>query len=225
MGLNDVGNLLCLPFDEIEPGEPTDAHNFLVKEAARLLQKAERNWVPLIVKEIARDQYEVVGNAYVYAAIAEAGLDEAWCILADDSPETAKAAAVLAQDKLPRINLSTASRREISTALDYLIKQPGTPLKGINVASATNRIDDAPRKYWKSLKPITTLKCRISAGKKLNELEKVFYVDPEPLPEIITDLKLLNTFNATELKQMAKKRGLTGYSKLKKADLVKALAA
>ncbi len=223
MGLSDVGNLLCLPFDEIKPGEPTDAHDFLIKESAQLLGKSQRNWVPLVVKQVKRDQYEVIGNAYIYAAIAEAGLEEAWCILADDSAETAAVAAVLAQDTLPRINLSQASRQQISTALDYLIKQPGTLLKGINVASATNRIDEAPRKYWKTLQPITKLKCKITPS-KLKALEKVFYVDPEPLPEVITDRQLLDSFTAAELKKMATKRGIKGCTKLKKPELVEKLA-
>lgn len=225
MGLNDVGNLLCLPFDEIQPGISTDAHDFLIQSSARLLRASKRNWVPLVVKEVQRDQYELIGNAYIYAAIEEAGLSEAWCILADDSAETAEVTAVLAQDSLPKVNLSQASREQISSALDYLIEQPGTPLKGVSVASATNRIDNAPRQYWKTLEPIAKLGCKISRGRKLKELEKVFYLDPEPLPEVIKDRKLLTSLTATELKKMAKKRGITGYSKLKKSDLVDALAA
>ena len=87
------------------------------------------------------------------------------------------------------------------------------------------QIDEAPRQYWKTLTPITKLKCGITSGKKLKAIEEIFYVDPEPLPEIITDKKLLNSFSATELKTMAKERGIKGYSKLKKADLVKSLAS
>ncbi len=224
MGLSDVGNLLCLPFEEIEPGEPTEAHDFLVEEAARMLSQVQRNWVPLVVKEIGRHQYQVIGNTFIYAAIAEAGLDEAWCILADDSVETAESAAVLAQDTVPRINLSQASRQQIKNALDYVINQPGTLLKGVKVASATHRIESAPRKYWKTLTPITKLKCGITA-RKIKDLEKVFYVVPEPLPDVITDPTLLNTFTAADLKKMASKRKITGASKLKKAALVEALAA
>ncbi|MEL6778751.1 MAG: Rho termination factor N-terminal domain-containing protein [Cyanobacteria bacterium J06597_16] len=224
MGLSDIGNLLCLPFDEIQPGEPTEAHDFLIQECARLLRKSQRNWLPLVVKEVDIDQYEVIGNALVYEAIAEAGLNEAWCILADDSAETAELSSVLAQDTIPSVNLSKATRQQISAALDYLIKQPGSPLKGVNVATATNRIDEAPRKYWKTLQPITKLKCAITAGKKLKELNKVFYLEPEPLPEVITDPVLLESFTAAELKKMAKKRGIGSISKLKKADLVAKLA-
>lgn len=223
MGLSDVGNLLCLPFDEIEPGIGTEAHDFLIQAGAKLLRQSQRNWVPLIVKETGRHRYEVIANGFVYAAIATAGLEEAWCILADDSAEIAEISTVLAQDTLPKINLSVASRQQISIALDYLAKQPGTPLKGVSVASATTRITEAPRKYWQTLQPITKLGCKITAGKKLKALAEVFYLEPEPWPEIIRDRSLLNSFTATKLKQMAKKRGITGFSRLKKAELVEKL--
>ncbi|ESA38504.1 rho termination factor [Leptolyngbya sp. Heron Island J] len=223
MGIRDIGNLMCLPFDEIEPGPLTEAHEFLIHEASSLLRVSQRNWIPLIVKEVGVDQYEVVANAFVYEAIAEAGLEKAWCIIADDSADTALVSSVLAHDTVPRINLSKATHKQIAAALDYLIKQPGTLLKGVSVATTAGRIDSAPRKYWKTLEPITKLKCRITKG-KLKELRKVFYLEPEPLPEVITDPILLDTFTATELKKRAKKRGITGYSKLKKADLIKRLS-
>lgn len=223
MGLSDVGNLLCLPFDEIEPGPLTEAHDFLIQEASNLLRKTQRNWIPIIVKETGVDQYEVVANAFVYEAISEAGIEKAWCILVDDSADTALVSTVLAHDTVPRINLSSATHKQISAALDYLIKQPGTLLKGVSVATATNRIGSAPRKYWKTLDPIAKLKCRISKS-KLKELSKVFYLEPEPLPEVITDPAVLDAlFNATELKKMAKKRGLKKYSKLRKPELIKRL--
>ena len=225
MGMNDIGNLICLPFDEIEPGPLTEAHDFLIQEASNLLRLSQRNWLPIIVKETGVDQYEVVANAFVYEAVSEAGLEKAWCILADESADTALVSTVLAHDTVPRINLSKASHKQIAAALDYLIKQPGSPLKGVNVATAAGRIEGAPRKYWKTLQPITKLKCKITAGKKLKELEKAFYLEPEPLPEVITDRSLLETFTTADLKKMAKKRGITGYSKLKKTELVNALAA
>ena len=223
MGLSDVGNLLCLSFDEIEPGPQTEAHDYLIQEASSLLQTSQRNWLPVIVKEIGVDQYEVVANSFVYEAASEAGLEKVWCILVDDSEDVALVSQVLANDSIPRINLSKASRKQISKALDYLIKQPNTLLKGVSLAKATNRIDEAPREYWKTLDPITKLGCALSK-KKLKDLTKVFYLEPEPLPEVITDPVLLNTFTAAELKKMATKRGLKKCSKLKKADLVKKLS-
>ena len=223
MGLSDIGNLVCLPFDEIEPGPQTTAHDFLIQEASNLLRKTKRNWMPIIVKEIGVDHYEVVANAFVYEAISESGLEEAWCIMVNDDDVTAEASAVLAYDKAPKINLSKASRKQIKSALDYLKKQPDTKLKGVDLAKATGCIERAPRKYWETLTPITKLGCGITA-KKIKELKDVFYLDPEPWPEVITDPGLLDTFTVTDLKKMASKRGLKKCSGLKKADLIRRLA-
>jgi hypothetical protein len=54
--------------------------------------------------------------------------------------------------------------------------------------------------------------------------KEVFYVTPEPLPEIVTEPKILEMFNVTELRAMAKKRGLKGYSNKRRADLIKMLS-
>lgn len=225
MGLSDVGNLMCLPFDEIEPGQTTAAHEYLIQFAASQLGAEGRNWLPLVVKEIGLDQYQVIGNSFVYAVAAEAELEEVWCIIADDSPETVAITQALAQETLPKTNLSTASREDISVAVDYLLAQPNTPLKGVSHASLVARLDEAPRKYWRNLQPITKLGCRITAGKKLKALEQVFYLTPEPMPEVVTDRRLLESLSTVQLKDIAKKRDIKGVSKLKKPDLVNLLAA
>ncbi len=219
--LSDVGNLMHLYLDEIDPGKGTDAPEFLILASAQLLlQKGERNWIPVIIKEIGEDKYEVIGNSFIYAVAEEAGLEKIWCIIAEDDEDTAKISRVLAGEEIPKINLSKASRDEIASALQYLVERPGSALKGIKLSVATNRIDEAPRQYWKSLNEITKLKCAISRGKKLDMLKQVFYLTPQPLPDVITDPALLNSMTAAELKKMAKKRDITGYSKLKKPELV-----
>ena len=225
MSLSDVGHLMCLPFDEIEPGNPTEVHEYLIQSAANQLALKGRNWIPVIVRETSPDQYRVIGNSFIYAVAAEAGLEEVWCIIADDEPDTEAITQSLAQETIPRTNLSTASRDEISSALDFLIRQPNSPLKGINHASVVARIDESPRQYWTSLTPITKLGCRITAGKKLKALEQIFYLTPEPMPEVIGDRKLLESLNTKQLRAMAKKRGLKGISKMKKSALVESLTS
>ena len=224
MALSDVGNLMCLPIDEIEPGNPTEVHQYILQFAAKKFNKISRNWIPVIVKETGLDQYQVIANSFIYAAAIEAGLEEVWCIIAEDSPEVAELSQALAQETQPKTNLSTADRDEIAAALDYLIKQPGTPLKGVRVASVVARLDEAPREYWKDLKPITKLGCGITGGAKLKALEQIFYLTPQPIPEITTDTRLLEMMAVGELKAMAKKKGLTGFAKMKKPDLVKLLS-
>ncbi|MBN8564532.1 MAG: Rho termination factor N-terminal domain-containing protein [Leptolyngbya sp. UWPOB_LEPTO1] len=221
----DIGNLMYLYLDEIDPGEGTDAPEFLIKATAQQLKDAGgRNWLPTIVKETSKDRYEVVGNAFVYAVVEAAGLERIWCIVADESEVTAKLSQTLSREATPQINLSTASRDDIQAALQYLIEQPGSGFTGIKLPVATNRIDEAPRQYWKTLDPITTLKCGISKGKKLNALKRVFYLTPQPLPDVIRDPAILHSLTTQELKKMAKQRGVAGYTKLKKSDLITQLS-
>ncbi len=225
MSLSDVGNLMCLPMDEIEPGEDTDAPEFLVKAAAKTLNRCGfRNWIPAIVREVGEDRYKVIGNSFIFAVASSAGLEKVWCIIADKSEQTYKLTKVLARESIPKVNLSTATRDEIQSALQYLIEKPGSELKGIKLSVATNRIDEAPRQYWKTLEPITKLGCGITKGKKLNSLKEVFELTPIPLPEVMTDAKILDTLTVTQLKDMAKKRGLSGYAKKKKPELVEVLS-
>jgi hypothetical protein len=223
--LSDIGNLMHLYMDEIKPGEGTDAPEFLIAATAKNLNKSGgRNWVPVIVKEIGEDQYEVIGNSFIYAVAEEAGLEKVWCIIADSSDETVELTKVLSGEVAPKINLSTATRDEIKAALQYLIEKPGTDLKSIKLLVATDRIDEAPRQYWKTLEPITNLKCGITRGKKLNALKEVFYLIPQSMPEVIKDSTTLNTLTVRELRDMAKKRGIPGYSRKKKVELVELLS-
>ncbi len=223
--LSDIGNLMHLYLDEIDPGEGTNAPEFLIKASAHLLnQKGGRNWIPVIVKETGKDKYEVIGNSFIYAIVEEAGLERVWCIIADSSDDTFEVTKVLAGEEIPKINLSKASRDEIMAALEYLVEQPGSVLKAVKPAIATNRIDEAPRQYWKTLDPILNLKCGITKGKKLDALNQVFYLTPQPMPDTITETGILKTMTTDDLKAIAKKRGITGITKMKKDDLVKALS-
>ncbi|MDJ0575778.1 MAG: Rho termination factor [Xenococcaceae cyanobacterium MO_234.B1] len=223
--LSDVGNLMYLDLEIIEPGNITNNSEYLINATAKELSNTDgRNWIPLIVKEVAEYRYQIIGNSFIYAVAEAAGLEKVWCIIADDSEETAKVTKILAGEEIPKINLSTASRDEIKSALEYLIEQPDTVLKGVKIPVATNRIDEAPRRYWQDLKPITKLKCGITAGKKVKALEKVFYLTPESMPDDIKDPKFLNTLTTTELRKIAKKRNLSGYSKFSKSKLVNLLS-
>ena len=57
MSLSNIGNLMYLYMDEIDPGEGTDAPEFLIKASVKILLEADgRNWVPVIVREVGTDQ-------------------------------------------------------------------------------------------------------------------------------------------------------------------------
>jgi HeH/LEM domain len=223
--LADVGNLMYLYLDEIEPGEGVIVSEFLVKASANLLNEyGGRNWIPLIVRRVGKSQYEVIGNSFIYAVAEAAGLERVWCIIADETDGAVEISKVLARETIPKVNLSTASRDEIVAALNYLIEQPGSPIKAVKPAIAANRIEESPRQYWKTLDPITTLKCGITKGKKLDALKQVFYLAPQPLPDVIQEPTILATLTVAELKKMAKKREINVPSKAKKQDLVELLS-
>ncbi|MGK7923329.1 MAG: Rho termination factor N-terminal domain-containing protein [Trichodesmium sp.] len=306
--LSDIGNLMHLYMYKIEPGDGTDASEFLISATAKFLNETDgRNWVPVIVKEVGEDQYEVIGNSFIFAVAEAAGLEKVWCIIADESEKTAEISKILSGEKIPKINLSTATRDEIKSALQYLIEKPNSQLKGVKLPVATNRIDEAPRQYWEKFEPITKLGCGITKAKvnalkevfyltpqpipkpekvnlstatkeeiktalqyliekpgsklkqvnllkaterineaprqywqnfqpittlgcgitkaKVNSLSEIFYLTPQPMPEIITDKKILNTLTVTELKKMAKKQEIPGYTKKKKDELVELLSS
>ncbi len=236
--LSNIGNLMRLYLDNIDSSISNDTPEFLIKASAALLkEKDERNWIPLLVKETGKDKYEVIANSFIYAVAKEAGLDRVWCIIADDSDDTAEVTKVLAKEKTPKINLCTAPRDEIVAALQYLIEQPGSILKGVTIASATNRIDEAPRQSWQNFDPIIKLKCGITKGAKLEALKQVFYLTPQPKPEETmkadiaqpkpektSDKASFKTMTVTKLKSIAKEKGISGASKMKKDELIAALS-
>jgi roadblock/LC7 domain-containing protein len=237
--LSDIGNLMYLDLAIIESGEITKASEYLINATAKELSNTDgRNWIPLVVKEIAEDRYQVISNSFIYAVAEAADLEKVWSIIADSSEKTAEITKILAGEIIPKINLSTASRDEIKAALEYLVEQPATVLKGVKIPVATNRIDEAPRKDWRNLNPIIKLNCGITAGKKIKALEQVFYLTPQPdsKPAKIKtskfnvnnnqDIKAINYTKMTikQLKEEAKKRQLTGYSKLNKSQLIKLLS-
>lgn len=233
--LNDIGNLICLPMDEIQPNKGTNVSEFLITATAQTLSRlGGRNWVPVIVKKIGDEQYEVIGNSFIYAVAEKAGLAEVWCIVADASDETEELARILSNEITPKINLSIATREEIQAALQFLIEKPGTDFTGVKLLVATNRLDEDPsRPYWKTLEPIAALRCGITKGKKLNALKEVFYLQPQSQPEVVTDINLedtketvsnLRNLTVTELKKLARQRGIKGYSTKNKMELIKLLS-
>ena len=72
-------------------------------------------------------------------------------MITDDSPDKTISTKALTGEMIPQTNLSKASQEEIAAALDYPIRQPNNPLKGVNLGTAVARIDASPREYWKTL--------------------------------------------------------------------------
>ncbi|MGK7946881.1 MAG: Rho termination factor N-terminal domain-containing protein [Microcystaceae cyanobacterium] len=62
----------------------------------------------------------------------------------------------------------------------------------------------------------------------MDALKELFYLTPIPRPQEDTNnvenTNSLEKLTTKELKKLAKQKGLTGYSKLKKAELIKRLS-
>jgi hypothetical protein len=181
----NIGRLMYLPVEDIEPEGEFSAPEFLVNAAANAVVEAGgRNWVPLIVKETGEYQYQVVSNALVYAVAKKAALERVWCIVIDSQPTNIEQAKILNGEAKPRVCLNTASPETIQAALKYLQETNGGALKGVDIAKATQRIANAQREYWENFNGISELKCGITKGKKLDALKEVFYLEPLPKLEI-----------------------------------------
>jgi hypothetical protein len=178
----EVGALLHLYLEEIEPLIPTEAHQFLITEAAKAINEAQgRNWIPVIVKQTGAEKFQAIANIFILVAAQEAGIDKVWCIVVDDSAITQKSSQLLSQELTPKVDLATATRDEIKLALDYLINRSINPLVGVRLATALDKIDGVSRQSWKeSLKEVVALKCGITTGKKLDIFKEVFYITPQP---------------------------------------------
>ncbi|MGB7713132.1 MAG: hypothetical protein WBL95_26950 [Microcoleus sp.] len=179
---DDIGKLMYLPLASIEPGELCSESEFIITAAAEaILNSGGLNWIPVIVKETGDDQYQVVSNSFIYAVAQQAELKRVWCIIIEPESKNIEQAKILAREAIPKVNLSTESRDTILAALGYLVAQPGSALKGLDVMVAANRISAANRETWSNFNPITTLRCGITRGKKLDALATVFYLSP-PAP-------------------------------------------
>ncbi|AGF52930.1 slr0106 [Synechocystis sp. PCC 6803] len=226
----EIGALLHLHVDEIEPLFATKSHQFLVAKAAESINLCGgRNWIPLVVKQTGESSFVAVANIFTLAAVRQAGLTKIWCIVADDDQFVQQSSQLLSKEIVPKVNLTTATRDEIKLALDYLINRSVNPLSGVKVATSLDKISNAERKYWQeSLKDVVALKCGITNGKKLDIFKEIFYVTPEP--RLISDDDLgksgndLKKLSVTGLRKIAKERGHSGYSKMKKAELLILLA-
>ncbi|VXD15672.1 conserved hypothetical protein [Planktothrix serta PCC 8927] len=182
---DNIGKLMHLPLIDIEPGQEITGQEFLVLGAAEaILQANGRNWVPVIVQEIADYQYQTVSNHFVYAAAKKAQLERVWCIVIDPKPSNIEQAKILTREANPvvNVNLCTASRDKILAALGYLQSESTSPLKKVDLIKVTDFILESNRETWADLNELIKLKCGITKGNKLDCLKKVFYCKPEPLP-------------------------------------------
>jgi hypothetical protein len=180
---DNFGQLMHLPLESIDTDESIYESDFIVNAAAEsVLSTDGRNWIPVIVKEAGNYQYQVIANHFIYAVAQQANLERVWCIIIEPDEKLIEQAKVLSRETTPRLNLAIASGDSILSALSYLKSQPGSPLTGVDVVVAANRIEEADRHKWSDFNPVTKLKCGITKGKKLDSLSKVFFITAPPPP-------------------------------------------
>ncbi len=197
---DNIGQLMHLPLASIDTEESIYESEFIINAAAdSILSTDGRNWIPIIVRETGNYQYEVVANHFIYVVAQQANLERVWCIIIEPNEQLIEQAKVLTRETTPKLNLTTASGESILSALRYLESQPASPLKGVNVIVAANRIEEADRSKWSDLTPITKLKCGITKGKKLDALGKVFYVTPPPPPPPAPELVSIKKASKEEI--------------------------
>ncbi|WP_013321688.1 hypothetical protein [Gloeothece verrucosa] len=185
---DNIGKLMYLPVEDIEPAnDECYASEFIIQGAVEAVLKEEgRNWLPLIVKEIAEYQYQVVSNPLIYVVAKKLVLERVWCIVIEAKQESIEQVKILNGEMPPKVNLNTASGETIQAALKYLQEQPNSELKALKILIASEKIASSPtRAKWKTFNEIPKLKCGITQGKKLDSLKQVFFLEPVPSePEI-----------------------------------------
>ncbi len=219
----DIGKLEYFDLDDIIPNEESKESEFLINATANILAKnGGHNWIPLMVKKIEGNKYQVVGSNFIYSVAEAAELEKVWCIVIEPTPEAEETIKVLAKEVMPKINLSNATREDIKSALQYLISQPGSPLKTIDLLSTIQKLEKASKEYWTDFNPVISLKCGITKGKKLEAFKTAFYLTPlsPPPPPALPSIDELKALKVADLKKVAKERGVPNYTKMSKAALL-----
>ena len=93
---DNIGKLMHLPLADIKSTQSVVEPKSVIVIAAKAILKADgRNWVPVIVQEVADYQYEVVGDGFIYAAAQKAKLERVWCIVINPSVDDIEQVKIL----------------------------------------------------------------------------------------------------------------------------------
>lgn len=129
-GLSDVGHLRYLYLEDISISHPVNLANDLIQRTAHKLKEyGGRNWVPVIVKEIGSEKYQVIANFFVYQVVLAANLERVWCVIGDSSPETEEISKILAQEQVVTIAIEERIKPELQPTEIAPISASVTPLE------------------------------------------------------------------------------------------------
>ena len=200
---NDIGQLKELPMDSISV--KNKANNILeysiLATASEIEKIGNYNPVPVIVTSIGSYKYEVVSNHLTYYACKHLGFEKIYCIVVENDNKIKRLCLILNSELSPKINLTTASREEISSSLRYVKEQ--FKLSKFDIQKATIRITDSPlRKYWESLDEILNLKCGITI-KNLQFFHNVYELHPLERPKEPSKVFILNVTEKEILERLS----------------------
>lgn len=102
LGLSSIGNMMILPSDELKYNPSPNNQNTAkeIDEAAKVIKKANNNWIPVMVRETGPDAYEVVGNSLIYEATLKAGARFIRAIIIEDNDEAIESLKYFSDKKL-----------------------------------------------------------------------------------------------------------------------------
>ncbi|MEB3309966.1 MAG: hypothetical protein VKJ02_07005 [Snowella sp.] len=111
------GKTIHLPIGEVKGS--SIGNDFLIKNLALHMKKTNKNFLPVIVKEIAEHQYESCLNTPVLEAARLANLDLIWCIIVDDDMFQQ---IEIEAGQVIRVPLLSASENDIIDLIEYVKK-------------------------------------------------------------------------------------------------------
>ena len=111
------GKTIHLPISEVEG--TSVGNDILIKNIALHMRKTNKNFLPVIVKEIEENHYESCLNTPVLEAARLANLDFIWCIIVDNDMLQQ---IEIESGKVIRIPLLSASENDIIDVIEYVKK-------------------------------------------------------------------------------------------------------
>ena len=87
---SDIGTMKITYLDEIDVKPTQRVNPKKVAETAERMKQGKTNWEPIPIRETGPDRYEIVGNAHLYEAAKQAGLERVKTIMVGDQTKEHK---------------------------------------------------------------------------------------------------------------------------------------
>ena len=89
MGKDSIGDYILAATKNVRyETEPTDRERDVAAALAPLVRQVERNWIPILVREMATHDYLLIGSPIMLEAVRMAEQDIVYCIQIGDDAET-----------------------------------------------------------------------------------------------------------------------------------------